>query len=177
MTKFRTAIIDPPWPYQRVSSHPKLFGFADQKYKLLSIDDLKALPVGSFVDGYVFLWTVGPFLKEGIELLEAWGFDYVTQMCWYKNTGLGVGYWFRGDHELVLVGKKEGNPSVKTGMRSIFAAPRMRHSQKPDVIHELCERSFPGPYLELFGRRSRPGWTVVGNEAPSDGNDIRNFIK
>lgn len=73
MTKFRTAIIDPPWPYARVSSHPKMSGFAEQKYKLLSIDDLKALPVGTFVGGYVFMWTVGPFLKEGIELLEAWG--------------------------------------------------------------------------------------------------------
>lgn len=170
---FKTAIIGPPWPYDRASKNVKLKGYASQEYSALSIEQLAGLPVGNLVSDYVFLWTCGPFLKEGIQLLEMWGFEYKTQMCWHKSTGLGVGYWFRGDHELVLVGKKTGSPSIRTGKRSIFAAPRMRHSQKPADIHKLIEEKFPSPYLELFGRTTREGWTVLGNEAPGhEGRDI-----
>lgn len=173
---FKTAIIDPPWPYERASASEKLKGYVSQEnnkqYETLSVERLKELPVGSVVSSYIFLWTVGPFLKEGIELLEAWGFEYKTQLCWHKNTGLGVGYWFRGDHELVLLGKRKGQPSIRTNVRSIFASPRLRHSEKPQTIHEIVEKHFPGPYLEMFGRKEREGWTIVGNEAPRDGKDI-----
>lgn len=178
--KFQTAIIDPPWPYERASKNAKLKGYVSQegnkKYDTLRVENLAALPVGQVVEKYIFLWTVSPFLKEGISLLETWGFNYVTSICWHKNTGLGVGYWFRGDHELVLVGKRDGAPSVRTGLRSLVASPRMRHSEKPPFLHEICEKFFPGPYLELFGRRSRQGWMVLGNEAPEDGSDIRESL-
>lgn len=177
---FQTAIIDPPWPYERASKNEKLKGYVSQDgneiYQTLSIEDLKNLPVGSVVGNYLFMWTVSPFLKEGIELLEAWGFNYVTSMAWFKNTGLGVGYWFRGSHELVLVAKRKGAKSIRTGEQSIFQSKRTRHSAKPDHIHELIERNFPGPYLEIFGRKSRPGWTILGNQSPEDGKDIRESL-
>lgn len=178
--KFQTAIIDPPWPYERASKSRKMKGYVSQEgnaqYSTLTIEELAALPIGRVVENYVFLWAVSPFLKEGISLLENWGFRYVTSMCWFKNTGLGVGYWFRGSHELVLVAKREGVKSVRTGEQSIFQTPRGRHSAKPPRVHEIVERHFPGPYLEIFGRAVRDGWTVVGNEAPGDGQDIRETL-
>lgn len=185
---FRTAIIDPPWAYERVSKHKKLSGYVSQEgneqYVTLSNDDLKALPVGKVVQDYVFLWTTGPFIREALDLLDSWGFEYKSQLCWYKNTGYGVGYWFRGDHELILVGKRPGAPSIRTNERSLFSImgtvlehKRTRHSAKPDALHEIAERHFPGPYLEIFGRRSREGWTVLGNEAPGDGLDIRESLQ
>lgn len=177
---FETAIIDPPWPYDRASSNTKLTGYVSQdgneQYPTLSIEEMKKLPVGDVVGGYVFLWTVSPFLQEGLDLLNAWGFTYVTSMAWFKNTGLGVGYWFRGSHELVLVAKRDGYKSVRTGEQSIFQTPRTRHSAKPDNVHRMVGKHFPGPYLEVFGRQGRDGWTVLGNQAPGDGTDIRSSL-
>ena len=177
---FETAIIDPPWPYDRASKNEKLSGYVSQNgneiYKTLSVEDMKLLPIGDIVGSYIFMWTVSPFLQEGLDLINAWGFKYITSMAWFKNTGLGVGYWFRGSHELILVAKRPGVPSVRTGEQSIFQSPRGRHSAKPDMVHRIVEKHFPGPYLEVFGRRHQPGWTVLGNESPEDGLDIRDSL-
>jgi N6-adenosine-specific RNA methylase IME4 len=175
--KFTTAIIDPPWKYDRASASAKLSGYVSQegneKYKTLSVQDLSILPVGEIVEKYVFLWCVGPFMQEGLDLLKAWGFEYKSQLCWVKDDKqLGVGFWFRGNHEFILVGKKPSALSVRTGVSSVHKHPRIGHSTKPDFLHLLLEKHFPGPYLELFGRRSREGWTVLGNEAPGDGQEI-----
>jgi N6-adenosine-specific RNA methylase IME4 len=187
---FKTAIIDPPWPYDRSSNHKGLSGYADKQYNPMSIKDLMTLRVKELVSKYIFMWTAGPFLPDGLALLDAWDFDYKTQLVWHKTPGLGVGYWFRGDHEMVLVAKKKNVASIRTNERSLFkneepslfdepslfAAKRLGHSEKPDYIHKLIEKHFPGPYLELFGRKGRDGWTILGNEAPGDGRDIRESI-
>lgn len=177
-----TAIIDPPWPYPMVNKHDKLSGYVcggkdNGQYSVLSIDDMKDLPVGRLVNQYLLMWVVGPFIREALDLFDAWGFEYKSQMVWTKTTGLGVGYWFRGDHELVFVGKKPGVPSIRTNERSVIQAPRTRHSKKPTNLHELVERHFPGPYVELFAREARDGWTALGNQAPGDGRDIRETLK
>lgn len=177
---FQTLIIDPPWPYDRASKNTKLTGYVNQdgneQYKTLSIEDMKKLPIGDVVESYIFMWIVSPFLKEGIEMLEAWGFKYITTMAWFKNTGLGVGYWFRGSHELILVAKRPTVESVRTGEQSIFQTKRGRHSAKPDNVHRIIEKHFPAPYLEIFGRRLVDGWTVLGNEVAGDGGDIRDVL-
>jgi len=216
MPKFKTLIIDPPWPYDKASKNNKLSGYVtqdgDTKYKTLTIEDLKALPISDVMDpeeAYIFLWTVGPFTEEGYTLLRTWGFEPKSQLCWYKNKGLGVGFWFRGNHELILVGKRPHAPSIRTGESSVtqtddeiviegsvLTHPRLGHSKKPDILHELIEKprplhirknkagealgktptTFPGPFLEIFGRRFRDGWTVLGNEAEGDGEDIRESL-
>lgn len=215
MPKFKTAIIDPPWPYEAASKNNKLSGYVTQEgndqYPTLTIEDLKNLPVSDVMDqdeAYVFLWTTSPFIPDALEILKAWNFKYVTTLCWYKNTGLGVGFWFRGCHELVLVAKRAKGPSIRTGEKSVFStiedgafeSKRLRHSAKPPILHELIEErrdpytferkrkdaegkeiisqgetpaSFPGPYIEIFSRLDRPGWTMLGNEAPGDFQDIR----
>jgi len=192
---FSSAIADPPWPYRKVNGlDNELSGYVHHDgvkviYPTMSVEDIQALPVGSLVSGYMFLWVVSPFLREGLKILEGWGFDYVTTLAWHKVPGLGVGFWFRGDHELVLVGtkwldaaKKKKAPSVRTQTSSCFTHKRIGHSSKPDNVHEIVEERFPGPFLELFGRRSRPGWTVLGNGVDQpvgceSGPDIRDSLK
>jgi N6-adenosine-specific RNA methylase IME4 len=202
---FTTAIIDPDWPYtvapgmksisdiQDADKKGRLSGFtrnrdeSKNQYlgKPLSISELKGLEVGKVVGGYIFLWTVGPFLINGdaLEILDSWGFTPVSILTWAKynlkrGSGYGgVGYWFLGNAEFCIVAKRGGFPSIRTGRSSLFVEPKARHSAKPDNVHQLCEDRFPGPYLELFGRRSREGWTVLGNEAPGDREDIRKSLE
>jgi N6-adenosine-specific RNA methylase IME4 len=198
---FGTAVIDPPWPYRKVNksgpkSDPKMKGYVNYReegrtlYETETLDlaDLAALPVGDLVADYVFLWTTGPFLPHALDLIRAWGFEYVTMLTWLKTRpsgswSYGAGYWYRGSVEQILVGKRKGSISVRTHQRNIFPAVRIGHSTKPEELQDHIETRpeivkpdapwFTGPYLELFARRDRPGWTCLGNECPSDGEDIR----
>jgi N6-adenosine-specific RNA methylase IME4 len=77
----------------------------------------------------------------------------------------GIGYWFLGNHELILLGKKPGVPNIGTGESSLFFAPKSQHSSKPDNVHVIAEKYLPGPSVELFGRRGRSRWMVIGDQA------------
>lgn len=186
---FRTAVVDPPWPYKTTDRHGKLSGYVDQArpdgaahYGTLTIDDMCGLPVGDVVDGYLFMWCTGPFLESGFRLINAWGFQYVTAVQWLKKTRsgklrYGAGYWYRGSSETILVAKKKNVLSVRTQQRNVFDWEYPGgHSTKPEGLQDHIEEFFPGPYLELFARRTRPGWTCLGNECPGDGMDIRDRL-
>jgi N6-adenosine-specific RNA methylase IME4 len=188
--KFGTIICDPPWSYTRTSKHEKLRGYSDQHYESLTTRDLMDLDVGRIAadNCVLFLWTTGPFLVDcsAQKVAEAWGFTPITLMYWHKlgsnqrSHHGGVGYWFRGNAEPVLVAKKgrsyrwSEQPGWNSQQNSaLFESLKSRHSQKPDYLHELVEASvYPAPYLEMFGRRERPGWTVVGNNG--DGGTLEN---
>jgi N6-adenosine-specific RNA methylase IME4 len=199
--RFATAIIDPDWPYtvapgvasiDQAKGNGRLSGYTRNRDKSrnqykqrkpLTIEQLKTLPIGELVGGYLFLWVVGPFLINGaaLDVMKAWGFEPSSIITWAKyNRGKkrgygGVGFWFLGNAEFCIVGKRKGWPSIRTGW--LIVEKKLEHSRKPDNIHELCEQRFPGPYLEIFGRRPRKGWTVIGNEAPGgDGKDIRRML-
>lgn len=208
-TPFITGVIDPPWPYTVapgkesksegtgiLSGYVQNHDRAQNQYPTLSIEDLSALPISNLIGGYCLLWCVSPFLLQGLELLKKWGFEYITNLCWAKynlerirkgelSGGYGgVGYWFLGNHEFILLGKKPGFPSIRTGQSSLFVEKKTKHSAKPPNIHRLCESFFPGPYVELFARGcnfDRTKWTLFGNattqmpddEKPPQGKDIR----
>jgi N6-adenosine-specific RNA methylase IME4 len=202
--KFGTIIADPPWAYERTSGDKRLRGYSDQHYDPLSTADLAGLRVKDIVadQAVLFLWANGPFLADGSaqKIVTAWGFTPVTLMYWHKltSTGLtlfgnvshlgGVGYWFRGNCEPILVGKRGRSyrwsdmPNWTVDDTSaLFEAPKGKHSAKPEVLHQRVERSaYPGPYLEMFGRRPRAGWTVVGNNGDHGSlplaEDIRDAI-
>lgn len=180
---FGTIIADPPWAYQKTTRHAKLTGYSDAEYSPLSTADLCALPVGALAhDASVLaLWTTFPFVPDALRLIDAWGFTYVTGLPWVKVTKsdrskpeYGVGYWFRGAAELILVGKRK--KAYRTNFTGLISE-NFGHSRKPDDLYALCEGGFPGPYLELFARRTRPGWTQLGNELPGhEGEDIRDAL-
>lgn len=195
---FATAIIDPPWPYAAITEERNhksaLTGFikggnCEAGYsQTMSIADMASLPIGDLVGGYLQVWATMPFLQEALLLIDTWGFDYITGMCWAKwnrgqdrRTGngiqAGVGHWYRGSHELILTAKKPNLRSIRTGLPSLFLTPRDGHSEKPDDLHRLVEDHFPGPYLELFGRRPRDGWTVVGDQLAEQPEKVEAFAQ
>lgn len=194
MQQFGTIIADPPWAYGSTARNDrKNRGYVNYRdgsgqYPVLDTKALCELPVGDFAaPGCVLLlWTTGPFLPDALEVIKAWGFTFKTAAYWGKTAkhgGVhagGVGYWFRGACEPVLVASR--GKSFRTNEPGLFLTEdlmlgeKLAHSAKPDWMHEVSERHFDGPYLELFGRRERKGWTVLGNEAPGDGQDIRNSL-
>jgi N6-adenosine-specific RNA methylase IME4 len=136
----------------------------------MELADICALPVANIAipDAVLFLWTTVPHLQEAFRVLAAWGFEYRSNIVWVKDK-IGLGYWVRNQHELLLIGAR-GNmrsPAEEARPPSVIYAPRREHSRKPDEAYELIERMYPTlPKIELFARvESRPGWSAWGNEA------------
>jgi N6-adenosine-specific RNA methylase IME4 len=115
----------------------------------------------------LFLWATAPKLPEAFEVMEAWGFSYKTCSVWDKEK-IGMGYWFRGQHELLLVGTKGqvSPPPPQARESSVYRESRGEHSAKPKRYYEMIESMFPGKaYLELFARsKHSDDWEVWGNQ-------------
>lgn len=158
---FSVILSDPPWKYD-----VNLRGSPDAHYSVLTVEEICKLKPLSHKDCILFLWTIAPMLKEALQVLEAWGFKYKTHLVWVKDK-IGTGYYFRGQHELLLVGRK-GNisiPEEKDRPSSVLHSPRTKHSEKPNKIYDLIEKMYPNQkYLELFARKNRKGWTSWGDE-------------
>jgi N6-adenosine-specific RNA methylase IME4 len=156
--KFRTLCVDPPWAY---SVHHER---ARPTYATMSQRELLALPVVSWADeqAHLYLWSTNADLRDAFELMDAWGFQFKTLLTWVKPT-FGLGSYFRTSTEHVLFGVRG---RLLTRVRNIgthFTAPKTYHSAKPDVFYQMVERTSYPPYLDVFARKRRPGWTVWGN--------------
>lgn len=181
--KYGAILADPPWTYTFATratekSGTGWHGGAANHYATMTRSDLQALPVGELAqeDSMLWLWVVNPLIGQGLELMEAWGFQYKTMLTWAKlgkngRPAFGMGYWLRGASEHVLIGTKGKVKPQRRDVVSWFSAERMKHSQKPPYVHELIESYTTGPYLELFARGSRPGWDCWGNELEG-GRDV-----
>ena len=165
--KYGVIVADPPWLY-RVS---KGQGTAIEQYEVMTDLDIYSMPVKDMAseDSILLLWGTWPKLPEALQTMSAWGFEYVTGFPWIKlnkngvGISYGVGYWVRGCSEFVFIGRR-GNvsPPRLEGFLGLMS-PNLKHSHKPEDIYAIAE-SLPGPYLELFSRRSRRGWHSFGNE-------------
>lgn len=133
----------------------------------MTLEEIKEMKVPSAKNSLLFLWTTAPKLEEGIEVLNAWGYSYRSHAVWEKTPGLGMGYYFRINHEDLLIGKK-GNinvPAPENRYPSIFRHRIREHSQKPDLVYDMIEKMYPGASkIELFARRRREGWSAWGNQ-------------
>jgi N6-adenosine-specific RNA methylase IME4 len=164
--RYPVLLADPPWRYEHVISESRAI---ENQYDTAELDDLGKIPVGDWAtdDAVMFCWATSPKLAEAIDLLEQqWAFTYRTCLVWVKD-GIGMGYWVRQQHELLLIATRGDMvaPAPANRPSSVIEAPRAEHSEKPAAAHELIERMFPTlPKLELFARRPRDGWDVWGNE-------------
>ncbi len=166
---FTTITADPPWSFD--DSLPGGTRGADKQYKTMSWTEIARFPLPSLAkDCRLFLWVPSALLDEALSVMEIWGFQFKTTMVWDKRTAKNNEPWFgmgrvvRGSHELVLVGER-GKPERKSkSVRSLFQGVVGKHSEKPEEFYRLVEELSPGPYMELFGRRQREGWTVEGDE-------------
>ena len=118
-------------------------------------------------DAVLFLWATAPLLPEALEAMSAWGFAYKTGAMWDK-VKIGMGYWFRGQHEHLLLGVRGDPPKPAASVRasSVIRSARGEHSAKPVEVYELIESYYPSlAKLELFSRSPREGWSAWGNQA------------
>jgi N6-adenosine-specific RNA methylase IME4 len=138
------------------------------------VEDIEAFELPPLAaDCYLLLWRVAAMQEEALRVVRAWGFTPKTELVWLKRTRtgkrhFGMGHHLRASHETCIVATR-GRPKPRVrNIRSVFAAPVGAHSAKPQAFYELVEDFADGPYVELFGRRLREGWTVLGDEVPCE---------
>ncbi len=174
--KFSTILADPPWQFMNrtgkmAPEHKRL-----SRYPTMTLEEIMELPVDNVSDdrSHLYLWVPNALLPEGMQVMKSWGFTYKTNLIWYKvrkdggPDRRGVGFYFRNVTEIILFGVKGKNIRTLQPGRSqenIISSRKREHSRKPDEQYDLIESCSWGPFLELFARGSRPGWTTWGNQA------------
>ena len=174
--RFGTVLADPPWQFQNrtgkmAPEHRRL-----SRYGTMTLADIAALPVADIAatKAHLYLWVPNALLPEGLEVMKAWGFEYKSNIVWHKvrkdggPDGRGVGFYFRNTTELVLFGVR--GKDVRTlapGRRQVNIIKTMKreHSRKPDELYDVVEACSWGPFLELFARGPRKGWSAWGDQA------------
>lgn len=163
---FGAILADPPWAFRTYSKTDVAPARGQQPYAVMSLEDIKALPVAEVAapDCLLFMWTVSHLQSAAVDVALAWGFvDVSIAFIWDKNR-MGMGYWTRQEAEVCRLFKRGKPRRLSKGVRQMIRAPRREHSRKPDEQYDRIEQLVAGPYLELFARQNRPGWESWGNE-------------
>ena len=168
-SKFSLIYADPPWKYRdcEPSRSP------DKHYPLMDTAEIQALPVAGLAarDCVLFLWATSAMIPEAFSVIRSWGFAYKTVAVWVKHGRVGMGYYFRQDHELLLLATKgaPGTPAYPDRPSSVIDSRKGKHSEKPAAAYEVIERMYPeAKRIELFARASRDGWKAWGNEVSDE---------
>jgi N6-adenosine-specific RNA methylase IME4 len=180
--KFGTILADPPWKFQNrtgkmAPEHKRLY-----RYETMSNEDIMSMPVKEVAldQSHLYLWVPNALVETGLEVMQAWGFEYKTLLIWYKirkdgrPDRRGVGFYFRNVTEIILFGVRGKLRTGKQGrsQENIILSQKRGHSRKPDEIFPIIEGCSPGPFLELFARQKRAGWEVWGNETDKFDKDL-----
>lgn len=173
--EYKTILADPPWRFENrtgkmAPEHKRL-----NRYPTLSLTEIKEIPVHVVADtcSHLYLWVPNALLREGLEVMEAWGYKYKSNLVWHKirkdggPDGRGVGFYFRNTTELVLFGVRGNMRTLAPGRSqvNIIKTQKQEHSRKPDELYDIIEQCSPGPFLELFARGTRKNWFSFGNQA------------
>ena len=177
--RFHTVLADPPWRFTNrtgkvAPEHRRL-----ARYETMTTEAIAALPIAELTrePAHLYLWVPNALLPDGLRVMQAWGFEYKANIVWHKvrkdggSDGRGVGFYFRNVTELLLFGVRGKNARTEAPGRSqvnYLSSRKREHSRKPDEQYKLIESCSKGPYLELFARGARPGWTYWGNQADED---------
>ncbi len=174
--KYKTIYADPPWQFQNrtgkvAPEHKRL-----SRYSTMQLEEIKAMPVSKVADEkcHLYLWVPNALLPEGLEVMQAWGFEYKTNIIWEKvrkdgmPDGRGVGFYFRNVTEILLFGiRGDKNRTLDPGRSQVnlIRSIKREHSRKPDEFVNLIERCSSAPFLEIFARGDRAGWDMWGDQA------------
>lgn len=179
--RYNTIYADPPWQFKNrtgkvAPEHKRL-----ARYETMTIDDIKALPIADIAGekAHLYLWVPNALLPEGLAVMEAWGFEYKSNIVWEKvrkdgkPDGRGVGFYFRNVTELLLFGiKKKSAPnrtlSPARSQVNLLRTMKREHSRKPDEMTKIIEACSQAPRIELFARGVREGWEMWGNQATDE---------
>ena len=184
MKKYQIIYADPPWFYNKrnlFNKDGKRNNFAwgaTNHYPVMKTEDICNLPVKEIADYncVLFLWATFPRLQDAMQVIEAWGFKYITvAFVWVKTTKDGrirmdgLGNYTMSNCEICLIGKKGKISRQSTGIKQIILHQKMKHSQKPiEARYRIVKLMGNVPRIELFAREKTPGWDVWGNEVESD---------
>ena len=183
-TRFSTILADPPWRFanrtgKMAPEHKRL-----RRYATMSIQDICDLDVAHYAEenSHLYLWCPNALLPWGLMVMEKWGFEYKTNMVWYKirkdggPDGRGVGFYFRNVTELLLFGIRGNIRTLSPGRSqvNVIRSRKRQHSRKPLESYEIIEACSPGPYLELFARETKEGWFQWGDEL---GREIPDYFQ
>jgi N6-adenosine-specific RNA methylase IME4 len=169
--RFGVIYADPPWRFEPYSRNTGMDRAPENHYATATTSLISSLGVDKIAapDSVLFLWATVPMISDALCVMSHWGFTYKSQIVWVKDR-IGLGYWTRNKHEILLIGTRGKIPAPAPGTQwaSAIEAPVSRHSEKPQKFYDLIETYFPSlPKIELFARHAREGWTVWGAEAPS----------
>ena len=173
--RYQVIYADPPWKYNSRANHKTKFrGGAEGHYPLMSMEEIKALPIDKMAaeNCALFMWCTFPYLDKQIKLFEHWGFDYKTQaFTWIKlnpkdnKPFFGVGYYTKSNAEVCLLGIKGKMKTINNDVSSVVLSPRREHSRKPDCIRDNIVRLFGDlPRIEMFCRDQHEGCGIHGNQ-------------
>lgn len=175
---FKTILADPPWRFTNrtgkvAPEHRRL-----DRYSTMDLDDICALSVEVVAakNSHLYLWVPNALLPDGLRVMEAWGFRYVSNIIWAKRRkdggpdGRGVGFYFRNVTEILLFGVRGSMRTLQPARSQVnmIETRKREHSRKPDEQYPIIEACSPGPYLELFARHASPGWVSWGDEADDE---------
>jgi len=166
--KYRTILADPPWQYRNKKTGGSMKSGSAFKYLTMStkeICNLSVIKEISAKDSVLFLWATIPMLQDAFKVMDSWGFVYKTSIIWRKIMSLGMGFWFRGQCEICLVGIKGKIKAFRCQKANFIQSKARKHSQKPEEFFNLIEPVISYPAIELFARERREKWDSWGNEA------------
>ena len=186
--RYRTIVADPPWdvkagpasgdytlgPDGRQVWNLSSTRSRDLAFPTMTVDEIKSLEVPAADDAHLYLWTTNGYLPDAFEVIRSWGFTYSTTLVWCKTPfgGGGLGGAWRITTEYLLFARRGSLRAKGSHVGTWFHLKREydergkpQHSRKPAAFLDYIESVSPGPYLEMFSRRSRLGWDTWGNEA------------
>lgn len=166
MKTYTVIYADPPWRYDDATPSRAI----ENHYQTMSVEEICALPIPAAANCVLYLWATAPKLIEAVQVVAAWGFKYRTHAVWDK-VKIGMGYWFRGQHEILIVATKGSvrTPPPSLRISSVIRCPRGQHSRKPDYVRDKIVEWFPdAERLEMFTRIKCPGWDAFGNQVEHD---------
>lgn len=173
--RFGTILADPPWRFANRTGKIAPEYLSRSRYSTMTLDDIKRLPIEEIAadTAHLYLWIPNALLHQGLDVMRHWGFEYKTNIIWYKirkdggPDRRGVGFYFRNVTEIILFGIRGKNArtlDLGRSQENIILSRKREHSRKPDEQYDLIEGCSPGPYVELFARNERDGWVAWGNE-------------
>ena len=189
MKRYRTIVADPPWPYAEgfVSINRTAGKWSERvekplPYQAMTLDQIAALPVRDLADpsgAFLWLWTTNRYLRDGFDIMDAWGFSYRQTIVWHKVNGTPFASSVAPNHAEYLLfgrcGSVRADVQIAVAVHiahdrldtSVFAFRHNAkvHSRKPEGFLDRIEQVSPGPYLEMFARRARFGWDYWGDQS------------